>query len=81
MAQMIHKNIAQQIVDVCKHDINFIDTNGVIFASTNSKRIGDYHEVGHKVAQSGESIEVETDDSFLGTQNGVNIPFTTAALL
>ncbi len=57
MAQMIHKNIAQQIVeavkDVCKHDINFIDTNGVIFASTNPKRIGDYHEIGHKVAQSG----------------------------
>ena len=30
----------------------------------------------NKVAQSGESIEVETDDSFLGTQKGVNIPFS-----
>lgn len=79
MAQTIPKNIAQQIVeavkDVCEHDINFIDMDGMIFASTNLKRIGDYHEIGHKVARSGESIEVETDDSFLGTQKGVNIPF------
>ena len=79
MPQVIQKNVAQQMVeavkDVCKHDINFIDTNGIIFASTNTKRIGDYHEIGHKVAQSGEGIEVETDNSFLGTNKGVNIPF------
>lgn len=79
MPQVIQKNVAQQMVeavkDVCKHDINFIDINGIIFASTDTKRIGDYHEVGHKVAQSGEGIEVETDNSFLGTNKGVNIPF------
>lgn len=79
MPQTIQKNVAQQIVeavkDVCEHDINFIDTNGIIFASTDKKRIGDYHEIGHKVAQSGEGIEVETDNSFLGTNKGVNIPF------
>lgn len=79
MPHTIQRTVAQQIVeavkDVCNHDINFIDTNGVIFASTNQKRIGDYHEIGHKVAQSGEGIEVETDNSFLGTNKGVNIPF------
>lgn len=79
MAQVIQKHVAQQIVeaikDVCTHDINFIDTNGIIFASTNPKRIGDYHEIGHQVAKGGESIEVETDNSFTGTQKGVNIPF------
>lgn len=77
--QSIQQKIAQQIVeavkDVCEHDINFIDTKGIIFASTNPKRIGDYHEIGRQVAQSGKSIEVETDNSFLGTQKGVNIPF------
>lgn len=79
MPQTIQRTVAQQIVeavkDVCEHDINFIDTNGIIFASTDKKRIGDYHEVGHKVAKSGEGIEVETDNSFLGTNKGVNIPF------
>ena len=79
MPQIIQQAITQQIVeaikDVCEHDINFIDTNGIIFASTNKKRIGDYHEIGKSVAQTGKSIEVTTDDSFAGTQKGVNIPF------
>lgn len=79
MPHTIQRTVAQQIVEavkeVCEHDINFIDTNGMIFASTDKKRIGDYHEIGHKVAKSGEGIEVETDNSFLGTNKGVNIPF------
>lgn len=79
MTVTIKQEIAQQIVeavkDVCLHDINFIDAKGVIFASTNLWRIGDFHEIGRRVALSGETIEVEEDGSFLGTKKGVNIPF------
>ena len=79
MAFSIKQTIAQQIVeavkDVCSHDINFINSDGIIFASTNTKRIGDFHEIGLQVIKTGETIEVETDDSFFGTQKGVNIPF------
>ena len=80
MAAKIKQEIAQQIVevvkDVCAHDINFIDTKGIIFASTNPQRIGDFHEAGRQVILTGETIEVEEDGSFLGTKKGVNIPFT-----
>ena len=79
MSLSIKKDVAQQIVeavkDVCSHDINFIDSKGMIFASTNRKRIGDFHEIGLQVIKSGKTLEVNTDDSFLGTQKGVNIPF------
>ena len=79
MALSIKQDVAQQIVeavkDVCSHDINFIDAKGIIFASTNSKRIGDFHEIGLQVIKTGETLEVNTDNSFLGTQKGVNIPF------
>lgn len=79
MALSIKRDVAQQIVeavkDVCSHDINFIDSKGIIFASTNSKRIGDFHEIGLQVIKTGETLEVNTDNSFLGTQKGVNIPF------
>lgn len=79
MALSIKQDVAQQIVeavkDVCEHDINFINSNGIIFASTNRKRIGDFHEIGLRVIQTGEAIEVNTDDSFFGTQKGLNIPF------
>lgn len=79
MALTIKQNVAQQIVeavkDVCSHDINFINSQGIIFASTNTKRIGDFHEIGLQVIKTGETIEVESGEGFLGTKEGVNIPF------
>lgn len=79
MAFTIKQDLAQQIVeavkDVCSHDINYIDSKGIIFASTNPERIGDFHEIGRQVIQNGKTIEVERNDSFQGTQKGVNIPF------
>ena len=79
MALTIKQNVAQQIVeavkDVCSHDINFINSQGIIFASTNTKRIGDFHEIGLQVIKTGETIEVESGEGYLGTKEGVNIPF------
>ena len=63
------------VKDVCAHDINFIDSKGIIFASTNKKRIGDFHEIGLQVIKTGETIEVDTNEGYFGTQKGVNIPF------
>lgn len=79
MAISLSKQTAQKIVDtikdVCGHDINYINTHGIIFASTNPARIGDYHEIGKNVIQTEKTIEITSDDSFYGTQKGVNIPF------
>ena len=78
LKRSIRKSVAQQIVetvkDVCSRDINFIDPNGIIFASTNPPRVGSFHEIGRQVVRTGETIEVETDDSFFGTHKGVNLP-------
>lgn len=78
MLTNIGKPLAQQIVstvkDVCGQDINFIDESGIIFASTDEKRIGTYHEIGRKAALTGTAIEVDTDNSFTGTQKGINMP-------
>lgn len=80
MAMTLSKKTAQKIVetvkDVCGYDINFINTDGIIFASTDESRIGDFHEIGKKVIDTQEMIEVETDQSFYGTNKGVNIPFS-----
>ena len=54
MITQIGKQLATQIVDtvhdVCGHDINFINKNGIIYASTNTSRIGSFHEIGKKAA-------------------------------
>ena len=85
MINTINKKLAQQIVntvkDVCGQDVNFIDETGTIFASTNENRIGDFHEIGFQVAKAGETIEVAQDNSFQGTQKGVNVPIFHNGLL
>lgn len=74
----IDQSLAMQIVntvkDVCGQDINFIDQSGIIFASTNPNRIGTFHEIGQKSAATGNTIEVSSDNSFYGSQNGINLP-------
>ena len=78
MNPYITRALAQQIVDtvkdLCGQNVNFIDCSGVIFASTDSGRIGSFHEIGRQAAVSGKLIEVEEDDRFRGTQKGVNLP-------
>jgi len=72
----IAQQIAESIKDACGYDINFITDQGIILASTDSARIGTYHEIGMHAAKSGETIEVTEDNQYDGTQKGVNIPFT-----
>ena len=78
MITHISHALAQQIVntikDVCSYDINFINPSGTIIASTNSARIGTFHEIGHQAALTGETIEVRADDNFHGTRMGINLP-------
>lgn len=78
MIAKVSRRLAQQIVetvkDVCGKDVNFISPSGVIFASTSPQRVGEFHEIGQKAAQTGTVIEVNEDGSFEGTQKGVNIP-------
>ena len=75
---VISSKTAQQIVDTvkefCGYDINFINEKGMILASTDTLRIGTFHEGGMAALKNGESLEVFQDDAFHGTQKGVNIP-------
>ena len=78
MQNVIRHQLAQQMVDtihdVCGYNINFISPEGKITASTNQERIGTFHEIGRKAAESGQTIEVESDTNFSGTRKGINIP-------
>ncbi|MGE9881022.1 CdaR family transcriptional regulator [Blautia obeum] len=82
---IISKKTAQQIVDtvkdVCGYNINFINENGMILASTDASRIGTYHEGGKQVIKTGIPLEVYEDNSLSGTQKGVNIPVSHNGVL
>ena len=68
------KQIINTVEEVCGHGINFIDKKGIIFASTDESRVGDFHEIGFEAVKTGEVIEVYDDESYGGTKKGVNIP-------
>ena len=74
----INNQLATQIVetvkDICDHDINFIDCQGIIYASTDIKRIGSFHEAGLLAIKEKRIIEVYDDTSFNGSLQGVNLP-------
>jgi carbohydrate diacid regulator len=77
-AFQISDSLAQTIVEAAREvigkDINFINLDGKIIASTNAKRIGTYHEAAVHVQKDRNIIEVFEDDTFKGTQKGINYP-------
>lgn len=75
VSQNIAQNIVETVKEFCGYDINFIDTGGYIYASTDPNRIGDFHEIGKKVVDTRETIEVYKEDDYTGTQPGINAPF------
>lgn len=74
----IKKELAQQIVDsvktIVEKDINFIDKNGIIIASTNQCRIGNFHQAGYDVVKNINDGTVKSDTQYVGSKKGVNYP-------
>ena len=78
MAFQLNRDLVGQIIDslktICDHDINFIDENGNIYASTDPIRVGDYHEGGFRAAQTGEIVRITEDQPDSDMRKGINMP-------
>lgn len=74
----IDSALGQQIVDAVRQvvdkDINFINKEGIIIASTDRERIGTFHEAGYEVAMGRQVVVVSGDQDFEGTRKGINYP-------
>lgn len=73
--------MAQQIVDeinaTINHDLNIMDQDGIIIASTDPARIGTLHTAARDLLKSGmDSYIVHTDDLPSGCKCGINLPIT-----
>ena len=67
--------IVNEIKSAVHHDLNIMDEQGIIIASTNSRRIGNLHKGAKKLLDSNESILIVEEDSDVdGTKQGVNLP-------
>ena len=68
------QNIVESMKEIIHQDINYIDTNGTIVASTDRNRIGTFHGGAIKVLESKQEITISFDGQFQGTRAGVNLP-------
>ncbi len=75
----ISKRIANQIVkeleDVIGQKVNLIDEFGYILASTDTERIGDFHEGAEKVIKNKlDFLIIKDNDELAGSKKGINLP-------
>ncbi|MDO5649435.1 MAG: sugar diacid recognition domain-containing protein [Gallicola sp.] len=73
----INKYAAQSIVDSMKeiisYDINFIDREGLIIASTDKNRIGQQHCGALLCINHKEDLFIYSDDQYKGSKKGINM--------
>lgn len=72
--ESLANDIVQEMKKIINKNINYIRTDGKIIASTDPKRVGDYHEGAKRVASSKAMLIIEYDGQYAGTKKGINLP-------
>ena len=74
----ISKRHANEIIEnlrsIIKEDINFISPAGLIIASSDETRVGDFHEGATIVARTKKELIINSENLFDGTKKGINLP-------
>lgn len=77
-SMIITSNSAQSIVEeissIIGRNINFMNEDGVIVASTDAKRIGTLHAGALKVLETRDTLIVNKDNQLEGAKEGINQP-------
>jgi len=76
ITQALAEKIVQKTRELTRLNINVMDRDGMIIASSDPMRIDTFHEGAFKVIQSGSEILISTDNynKWAGTKPGMNIP-------
>lgn len=72
------KSAAQIVTEVSRiihQQVNLMDRDGIIIASTDPERVGGFHQAARLVAAEGlEQLTIEEDGQFEGARKGLNLP-------
>ena len=78
---MINKDFAEKFIErvsrYTKFNVNIMDEKGVIIASRDRKRIGQYHEIAHRLITGTEEMIDTTGMSFPNVLPGINMIIMT----
>lgn len=68
------KKLIEQVTKYTSYNVNIVDNRGVIIASRNPERIGNFHEVAWQIVQGNEdTIIIENDNDYPGVLSGINM--------
>ena len=74
ISKRLAENVVQEMKSIIGKDMNFINSNGVIIASTDKSRINTYHEGGKEAIKNNDIIKIEEDGEYKGARKGLNLP-------
>ena len=66
--------IVEELAAIIDRNINFMNEEGVIVASTDKSRIGNVHEGALVVLKTKKKLLVEKESQYAGTKPGINLP-------
>lgn len=77
---MLTPRFARRVVDDVMarlgHNVNLMDTSGVIVASGDPARLGTVHDAARRALRESRTVAVHADDELAGSLPGVNVPIT-----
>ena len=68
------QNILNEMKAVVEQDLIYMNTDGVIIASTDKSRKGQVHRGGKKVTKTGSDLIIYSDNEYEGAKKGINMP-------
>lgn len=77
LSSTVAKQIVDQLSRVVEQNINVMDVNGIIIASTDPVRVGTVHGGAVRILKEHlEDLIIESDDEYPGAKNGINLPIS-----
>lgn len=74
ISQNLATNILYQMKDIINQDLNYINIDGTIIASTDPKRVGTFHAASLECIRKGKQVTIEYDNQYIGSKKGINMP-------
>lgn len=74
ISKRLAEGIVQEMKEIIGKDMNFINSNGVIVASTDKTRVNTYHEGGKRAIKNNDVVKIEEDGEYKGAKKGLNLP-------
>lgn len=74
ISSVIAQNIVFELKKVINQEINFMNRQSIIIASTDEKRINQFHEGAFTVIKTKKPLLIAHDKQYVGSKKGINMP-------